>query len=108
MTDKVRAGRAIASFLIPPVGIITWAMTKDQFPKKAKGYLYLGIAGLALGAIGFTRYAILKSMEKKESEKKSTPPTTSTAASGISGRPNPYIAPPRMASPEQLAMMSAR
>lgn len=65
MEDKVRAGRAIASFIIPPVGIITWAMNKDKYPKKAKGYLYLGIAGLLLGAIGFTKYVIDKSISKK-------------------------------------------
>lgn len=82
MADKVRVGRAIASLIIPPVGIITWAINKDQYPKKAKGYLYLGLAGLALGAIGFTRYAIMKSMENKESEKKSLTPPIPSASVG--------------------------
>ena len=71
MSNKVRTGRAIASFLFPPVGIITWALTKDEYPKKAKGYLYLGIAGVVLHTIGFIKWRMMEN-KKNQSAKSNT------------------------------------
>jgi len=52
-TQEVKAGRAIASFILPPVGIITYFMEREQFPSKAKNYLMISLASLAL-TITFT------------------------------------------------------
>jgi len=101
MSDKVRTGRAIASFIIPPVGIITWALTKDKYPKKAKGYLYLGIAGVALQAIGFIKWKMMEN-EKKQSAKSNSTKNGFTPKPSIVGG-----IPVKNASPEQLAIQNA-
>lgn len=52
----VKAGRAIMSFIIPPVGIVTYFMIKDERPKNANAYL-----GIALTAVAFgVTYAIVR------------------------------------------------
>ncbi len=48
----VKAGRAIASFVFAPVGVITYFMIKNQTPKKAKVYLMLSIVGVAMAVGG--------------------------------------------------------
>lgn len=46
--SKVKAGRAIASWFIPPVGIVTYFMIRDQQPKKARAYLFISLASIAV------------------------------------------------------------
>lgn len=45
-SDKVKAGRAIVSWILPPVGIVTYFMERDQHPKKAKNYLMISLASI--------------------------------------------------------------
>ena len=49
-SNKIRTGRAVASVLVPPVGIYTYATQRKKNPRKAKGYLLASLAGLAIGA----------------------------------------------------------
>lgn len=63
--DKVRVGRAIASFVFAPVGIITYFVKKDEKPKAAKAYLGLAIAGFVLGWGGYALNKYLTKDEKK-------------------------------------------
>lgn len=56
----VKAGRAIASFLIPPVGVVTYFMIRDERPKAGKAYLGIAISALVLGGIWFIKYEIDK------------------------------------------------
>lgn len=67
MSDsKVKLGRSIASFLFPPVGLITWASLKDENPKKAKTYLILaGIGQAIIIANIFIRYKIKNKNKNK-------------------------------------------
>jgi len=60
--DKVKVGRGIASWFIPPVGIITYAIEKDVKPKAAKGYLIISLVAIGMMVGG----RILYNMNKKE------------------------------------------
>lgn len=71
-TGKVKAGRAIMSFLIPPVGIITYFMVKNEDPKRAKAYLGISLAALAL-QVGS---AVMYKMNKDKTPAGPRPSTT--------------------------------
>lgn len=60
MESGVKAGRAIMSYLIPPVGIITWAMIKDKRPKNAKSYLIISIISIGMAVGGTALYYATK------------------------------------------------
>ncbi len=61
---NVKVGRAIASFVFPIVGVVTWAANKSHRPKDAKTYLMVSAAGAALWAVGGITYGIRKAAEK--------------------------------------------
>lgn len=65
INQGVKAGRAIMSFIIPPVGIVTYFMINDKRPKAGKAYMGIAIAGLALGAIWFAKWQIDKAVKDK-------------------------------------------
>lgn len=63
---SARAGRAIASFLIPPVGIVTYFQIKADRPKKAKAYLGISVVSMAL-MVGYgIYYKVMWDKAKKE------------------------------------------
>ena len=55
MESGVKAGRAIASFFISPVGIITYFIIRDKRPNNAKTYLTISLVaiGLTVGGVVF-------------------------------------------------------
>jgi len=52
-TNKVNTGRAILSFLFPPVGVISYFQKKDESPKIAKSYAFISAisVGLYVGGV---------------------------------------------------------
>lgn len=62
--DTVRAGRAVASWLFPPVGVITYAMIKEVKPKAAKNYLIISAVGVAMMILG----AVISKMNKPKND----------------------------------------
>jgi len=63
MNDSAKAGRAIVSFFIPPVGLITWAINKEVKPNASKTYLI--IAGVSFG-LYYLSYLLTPKTEKNE------------------------------------------
>lgn len=63
MESGIKAGRAIASYLIPPVGIVTWAMIKDKRPKNARTYLVISVIAIGMAVGGTILYYVTR--EKK-------------------------------------------
>ena len=63
----VKAGRAIASFIIPPVGVVTYFIIKDkpQRKKDAKAYLGIALAAIVISGIFFIKYQVDKSIKDK-------------------------------------------
>jgi len=51
-TETIQAGRAVASFLFPPVGIYTYIKLKDESPSKAKNYGLIALVSLGLLVVG--------------------------------------------------------
>ena len=64
MNDKVKIGRGIMSYIFPPVGIITYAIEKDNKPKAAKGYLIISL--VAIGMIIAGRIIYIQNQKNKE------------------------------------------
>ena len=64
MESGVKAGRAIMSYIIPPVGIITWAMIKQDRPKNAKTYLYISLISIVIGVGGTIIYRAVRTKNK--------------------------------------------
>lgn len=67
MESGVKAGRAIASFFISPVGIITYFIIRDKRPKNAKTYLMISLVaiGLTVGGVIFNTVINKVNEEKK-------------------------------------------
>jgi hypothetical protein len=63
--QPLRTGRAIASFMFPPVGFITWATKNGEYDRKAKAALNLAVAGVVVGTIGNIFYTMQKNKENK-------------------------------------------
>lgn len=61
----VKAGRVIASFIIPPVGVVTYFMIKDKRPKDGKAYLGIAIAAIAISGIFFIKWQVDKAIKDK-------------------------------------------
>lgn len=60
----VKAGRAIMSFIIPPVGIVTWGIIKNKRPADGKTYLTIALVSVGLMVIGSVAYAVRNANEK--------------------------------------------
>lgn len=60
INQGVKAGRAIMSFIIPPVGVVTYFMIKDKRPKAGKAYMGIALVSLAISAIFFVKWQIDK------------------------------------------------
>ena len=62
--NKVRAGRAIACYTFPLVGLITYFSIKDEYPEKAKNYGIISILGTATYALKVAYNKIKKSLSE--------------------------------------------
>lgn len=71
----VKAGRAIMSFLIPPVGIVTYFMIKDKRPKNGSAYLGIAVTSIALITFYGIRYKILQDKNENKSKSQNNKPT---------------------------------
>ena len=58
--DKVKLGRGIASYLIPPVGFITYGVIKAEKPNAARGYLIISSVAIGMIVLG----AIVRKLNK--------------------------------------------